>query len=70
MYLVNFFFLGVALKADNNRWAGLRTTRGTYGLGGTLTFVGLLVSTTDICTPSFIYRTIFGFSPKSGSDKA
>jgi hypothetical protein len=30
----------------------------------------LLVSTTDICIPSLIYRTLFGFPPKSGSDKA
>jgi hypothetical protein len=35
-----------------------------------LTFVGLLVSTTDICIPSLIYRTLFGFPPKSGNDKA
>jgi hypothetical protein len=41
-----------------------------YLLGGALTFVGLLVSTTDICIPSLIYRTLFGFPPKSGSDKA
>jgi hypothetical protein len=41
-----------------------------YMLGGALTLVGLLVSTTDICIPSLIYRTIFGFPPRSGSDKA
>ncbi len=41
-----------------------------YVLGGLLTFVGLLVSTTDICIPSLIYRTIFGFPPKSGTKKA
>jgi len=41
-----------------------------YVLGGMLTFVGLLVSTTDICIPSLIYRTLFGFPPKSGNDKA
>ena len=41
-----------------------------YMLGGALTLVGLLVSTTDICIPSLIYRTIFGFPPKSGGDKA
>lgn len=41
-----------------------------YMLGGALMFVGLLVSTTDICIPSLIYRTIFGFPPRSGSDKA
>jgi hypothetical protein len=32
-----------------------------YALGGTLTFVVLLVSTTDICIPSLIYRLIFGW---------
>jgi hypothetical protein len=41
-----------------------------YVLGGMLTLVGLLVSTTDICIPSLIYRTMFGFPPKSGNDKA
>ncbi len=41
-----------------------------YVLGGMLTFVGLLVSTTDICIPSLIYRTMFGFPSKSGNDKA
>lgn len=41
-----------------------------YVLGGMLTLVGLLVSTTDICIPSLIYRSIFGFPPKSGDDKA
>lgn len=40
-----------------------------YLLGGALTLVGLLVSTTDICIPSLIYRSIFGFPPRSGSDK-
>jgi hypothetical protein len=40
-----------------------------YMLGGALTIVGLLVSTTDICIPSLIYRSIFGFPPKSGGDK-
>lgn len=40
-----------------------------YVLGGMLTLVGLLVSTTDICIPSLIYRTMFGFPPKTGSDK-
>jgi hypothetical protein len=39
-----------------------------YLLGGALTLVGLLVSTTDICIPSVIYRSIFGFPPRSGSD--
>lgn len=41
-----------------------------YVLGGMLSFVGLLVSTTDICIPSLIFRTIFGFPPKSGIDRA
>jgi hypothetical protein len=30
-----------------------------YALGGVLTFVVLLVSTTDICIPSLFYRSIF-----------
>jgi hypothetical protein len=34
-----------------------------YALGGTLTFVVLLVSTTDICIPSLLYRSIFGWPP-------
>jgi len=37
-----------------------------YGLGGALVVVGLLVSTTDICIPSLLYRSIFGFPPRSG----
>ncbi len=32
-----------------------------YVLGGLLTSVGLLVSTTDVCIPSLVYRSIFGF---------
>jgi len=32
-----------------------------YALGGALTFVVFLVSTTDICIPSLIYRSIFGW---------
>jgi hypothetical protein len=32
-----------------------------YALGGVLTLVVLLVSTTDICIPSMIYRSIFGW---------
>jgi hypothetical protein len=32
-----------------------------YALGGMLTSVVLLVSTTDICIPSLIYRSIFGW---------
>ena len=34
-----------------------------YALGGLLTLVVLLVSTTDICIPSMIYRSIFGWPP-------
>lgn len=34
-----------------------------FALGGMLTFVALLVSTTDICIPSMIYRSIFGWPP-------
>ncbi|MGH9220701.1 MAG: DUF4395 family protein [Vicinamibacterales bacterium] len=34
-----------------------------YLLGGALTFVVLLVSTTDICIPSLIYRSMFGWPP-------
>lgn len=34
-----------------------------YALGGMLTFVALLVSTTDVCIPSMIYRSIFGWPP-------
>jgi hypothetical protein len=34
-----------------------------YALGGMLTFVALLVSTTDICIPSMIYRSIAGWPP-------
>jgi hypothetical protein len=32
-----------------------------YALGGVLTVVALLVSTTDICIPSMIYRSICGW---------
>jgi hypothetical protein len=32
-----------------------------YALGGMLACVGLLVTTTDICVPSMIYRAVFGF---------
>jgi len=45
-------------------------TSAGYVLGGALTIVGLLVSTTDICIPSLIYRTIFGFPPRPGDEKA
>ena len=32
-----------------------------YALGGVMSLVALLVSTTDICIPSMIYRSIFGW---------
>lgn len=32
-----------------------------YVLGGLLTAVAVLVSTTDVCIPSLVYRSIFGF---------
>jgi hypothetical protein len=35
-----------------------------YVLGGMLTGVSALVGTTDICIPSLIFRTIFGFPPR------
>ena len=38
-----------------------------YALGGMLTFVVLLVSTTDICIPSLIYRAIFGWPRAAGA---
>lgn len=34
---------------------------GGYVLGGLLTAVAVLVSTTDICIPSLVYRSVFGF---------
>jgi hypothetical protein len=39
--------------------AGLSVTG--YVLGGLLAGVAVLVSTTDICIPSLVYRAIFGF---------
>lgn len=35
-----------------------------YILGGLLTGVAVLVSTTDVCIPSLVYRSIFGFPPR------
>lgn len=35
-----------------------------YALGGVVTFAALLVGTTDICIPSMMYRSIFGW-PRS-----
>ena len=40
-----------------------------YALGGMLTFVALLVSTTDICIPSMIYRSIFGWPPSRDAQR-
>jgi hypothetical protein len=41
-----------------------------YTLGGMLTLVGLLVTTTDICIPSLIFRVVFGFPPKSAYESS
>jgi Domain of unknown function (DUF4395) len=35
-----------------------------YVLGGFLTAVAVLVSTTDVCIPSLVYRSVFGFPPR------
>jgi len=35
-----------------------------YVLGGLLTGVAALVSTTDVCIPSLVYRSMFGFPPR------
>ena len=35
-----------------------------YALGGLLTAVAVLVSTTDVCIPSFVFRSVFGFPPR------
>lgn len=34
-----------------------------YVLGGSLTCVAVLVSATDICIPSLMFRSVFGFPP-------
>jgi hypothetical protein len=39
-----------------------------YILGGLLTGVAVLVSTTDICVPSLVYRSIFGFPRRGATD--
>jgi hypothetical protein len=39
-----------------------------YVLGGLLTGVAVLVSTTDICIPSLVYRSIFGFPSRRAAD--
>jgi hypothetical protein len=41
-----------------------------YALGGLLTFVVLLVSATDICIPSLIYRSIFGWPHARGDQQS
>jgi len=42
-----------------------------YVLGAALTAVALLVSTTDICIPSMIYRLLFGAPhPRNGQQRA
>lgn len=46
-------------------FASGHTTAG-YALGGLLVATGTLVSTTDICIPSLVYRTVFGFPPRRG----
>lgn len=38
-----------------------------YVLGGLLTGVAALVSTTDICIPSLMFRSVFGFPPRRGT---
>jgi len=35
-----------------------------YVLGGLLTAVAALVSTVNVCIPSLMYRTVFGFPPR------
>lgn len=39
-----------------------------YALGALLTGVAILVSTTDICIPSLVYRSIFGFPRRRATD--
>jgi hypothetical protein len=41
-----------------------------YILGGLLTAVALLVSTIDVCIPSLVYRSIFGFPPRRDAAKS
>ena len=41
-----------------------------YVFGGMLCVIGLLVSTIDLCIPSLIYRSIFGFSSMNKKVKA
>lgn len=37
-----------------------------YTLGSVLTAVAVLVSTVDVCIPSLVYRSVFGFPPSRG----
>ena len=48
-------------------YAGMMLTG--YTLGVLLILVAGLVSTIHFCIPSLIYRTIFGFSPKTGEEE-
>ena len=48
-------------------YAGMMLTG--YILGALLVLVAVLVSSIHFCIPSLIYRTIFGFPPKTGDDK-
>ncbi len=36
-----------------------------YPLGGLMAIIAALVSATDLCIPSLIYRSVFGFPPKA-----
>lgn len=41
-----------------------------YALGGILTFTAVLVATTDICIPSMIYRSVFGWpQPRCATER-
>lgn len=48
-------------------YAGMMLTG--YTLGALLVLVAGLVSTIHFCIPSLIYRTIFGFPPKTGEEE-
>jgi len=40
-----------------------------YVLGGLLTAVAVLVGTIDVCIPSLVYRSLFGFPPRRDAAK-
>lgn len=40
-----------------------------YVLGTVLTAIAVLVSTTDVCVPSLMYRLMFGFPPRRAAGK-